>query len=425
MKHKGFFILLVLFLVFSVSPNVLAASEGTTKLPSIYGKSAITVDVSTGEIIYAKNVDKQMYPASTTKLLTALLLAENMKKTDKLKYTQNAKAQPADSLNVNFHPIGVDETMSGRDVMDGMLLYSANDLAYMIADNVSGNSLNFIDLMNDKVAKLRMTGTHFVTPNGLHNAEHYTTPYDMSILARAAFESPWVKEAMSKTQSTISTSKGTTFKLKNTNKLLGVDGCIAGKTGYTSLAGRCLVAFYERNGRQIMGVVLGAVNNPANTNVYSDMEKIINYSYNSQQTVLHANNAVIKTTTLNYEPLGLFGPKKTVTVPLVVKEDVSYYNNEANIKTLQENINLTSTSVSTLKENKSIGNLIVTEKGKIKTYKLYSMVSKEILFKYNIYIYLMAAGRFILFLIVLAFIVRTININKRKRRRRRRRRISH
>lgn len=260
MKNKRFFILIVLFLVSSMSLNVFAAASGvtttestTTNEPTIYGKAAITVDVATGEVIYAKNVDKQMYPASTTKLITALLLAENRAKTDRIKYTQSAKVQPADSLNVNLHPIGLNETMSSADVMDGLLMFSANDAAYMIADNISGNSSNFMKRMNNKAAQLKMTKTHFVTPNGLHDPDHYTTPYDMSILARAAFLNPWVKESMNKKQNTISTSKGTTFKIKNTNKLLGLNGCIGGKTGYTSKAGRCLVTFYERNGREIMG----------------------------------------------------------------------------------------------------------------------------------------------------------------------------
>ena len=417
LKRKRFFII-VLFLVFSMSLNVFAVSNKvTTTLPTIYGKAAITVDVATGEIIYAKNVDKQMYPASTTKLITALLLAENRQKTDELKYTQSAKSQPADSLNVNLHSIGLNETMSGTDVMDALLLYSANDAAYMIADNISGNSTNFMKMMNDKAAKLNMTGTHFVTPNGLHDPYHYTTPYDMSILARTAFLNPWVKESMSKKQNTLSTSKGTTFKVKNTNKLLGMDGCIAGKTGYTSLAGRCLVAFYERNGRQVMGVVMGSVYDARDSYVFSDMEKIINYSYYLQPTILHVTNSIIKTETLKYKPLGFFGPDKVVSVPLVAKQDVSYYNNEANEKDLKENITLNNIDLSSLKGNNSIGTLTLTEKGNVKTYKLYSNVSKESLAKNDIPIYLMAAGIFVLFLIGIASIVRTINLNKRKKRR--------
>lgn len=415
MKHKRVFII-VLFLVFSMSSNIFAAtSGGIANLLTIYGKAAITVDVASGEIIYAKNVDKQMYPASTTKLMTALLLAENREKADELKYTKSAKSQPADSLNVNFHPIGIDENMSSADVMDGLLMYSANDAAYMIADNISGNSTNFMKMMNEKAAKLKMTGTHFVTPNGLHRPDHYTTPYDMSILSRVAFLNPWVKASMSKKQNTISTSKGTTFKIENSNKNLGVDGCIAGKTGYTSKAGRCLVAFYERDGRQIMGVVMGSVYDASDTYVFNDMKKIIDYSYYLQKEVLHKNNSVIRTETLKYKPLGFFGPEKTVSVPLVAKEDISYYNNEANKKDLNESINLTSVDLSSLKGKKSIGNLKLTEKGKVKTYKLYSTVSKAVLIKNDIPIYLMAVGIVILFLIGIAVIIRIINLNKRKR----------
>ena len=426
MKHKRFFILIVLFLVFYMSSNTFAANSDvttnsalTTNLPKIYGKAAITVDVATGEIIYAKNVDKQMYPASTTKLMTALLLAENREKTDDIKYTQSAKSQPASSLNVNFHPIGLGENMSSADVMDALLLYSANDAAYMIADNISGDSTNFMKMMNDKAAKLNMSGTHFVTPNGIHRQDHYSTPYDMSILARTSFLNPWVKESMSKKQSTLSTSKGTIFKIENTNKLLGEDGCIAGKTGYTTPAGRCLVAFYIRNGREVMGVVMGSVMDARDTYVFNDMKKIIDYSYNLQPTVLHTNNDIIKTETVKYKPLGFFGPEKTVSVPLVAKEDVNYYNNEANKKDLQENINLTSIDLSSIEGKKSIGTLTLAEKGKVKTYKLYSTVSKATLIKNNIPIYLMAAGICILFLIGIAFIIR-INLNNRKSRRSRR-----
>jgi len=419
LKNKRFFIMIVLFLVFSINSNVFATdSNGTTNLPTIYGEAAITVDVATGEIIYAKNVDKQMYPASTTKLMTALLFAENRKKTDIIKYTQSGKSLPESTLNVDFHVIGLDETMSGSDVMDAMLLYSANDAACMIADNLSGNSTNFMKMMNDKVAKLKMTGTHFVTSNGLYDSEHYTTPYDMSILARVAFLNPWVKETMGKKQNIISTSKGTTFEIKNSNKLLGIDGCIGGKTGYISLAGRCLVTFYERNGRQIMGVILKSVKNPSDTYVFDDMEKIINYSYDLQKTVLHENNSLIKTETLKYKPLGFFGPEKTVSVPLVVKEEVSYYNNEANKKDLRENIKLTKIELSSLEGNKSIGTLTLTEKGKVKTYKLYSTVSKATLVKKDIPIYIVAIGIFILFLIGIGVIIRTINLKKRKKSRR-------
>ena len=418
MKHKKLSVLFVLFLVFLMSSTIFAASGTTTSLPTIYGKAAITVDVATGEVIYAKNVDNKMYPASITNIMTVLLFAQNKKKTDQIKYTQSAKAQPEYSLNVNLHPIGLDETMSGSDVMDGLLLYSGNDVAYMIADSVGGNAAGFIKKMNDKAAKLGMTGTHFVTANGLQDPNHYTTPYDMSILAKTAFSNQWVKESMGKKKSTIATSKGTTFMIENRNKILGVDGCIAGKTGYTSQAGECLVSLFQRDGRQIISVVMGSVYDANNTAVYNDTKKIINYSYSLKPTLLHASGSVLKTETLKYKPLLFFGPEKTVNVPIVVKEDISYYNNEANKKNLKEKVNLTKISASSLKADKSVGTLTLNEKGKIKSYKLYSTISKGTLAKDNMLLYLVIALVSILVLTGIILLIRKIRFRKRRRGRR-------
>ena len=259
MKQKKLSLLLVFIFIFSLKFNVFAAENNLKPEPQIYGKAAVTVDMETGEIIYVKDIDKQMYPASTTKLITALLLAENKNKLDKLVYTQGAKVQPTTSLNTNLHPIDVGETMSAADVMDGLLIYSGNDMAYVIADNVGKDEKDFANKMNDKIGKLGLKNTHFVTPNGLHDPNHYTTSYDLSVIARTAFKNDWIRETISKLKSTIKTSKGTTFIIENTNKLLGKDGCIGGKTGYTDPAGRCLVGIYERNGRKILGVVMNSV----------------------------------------------------------------------------------------------------------------------------------------------------------------------
>ena len=165
MKQKKLSLLLTFIFIFSLTFNVFAAENTSKSEPQIYGKAAITIDMETGEIIYAKDIDKQMYPASTTKLITALLLAENKNKSDKLTYTQGAKAQPADSLNINLHPIDVGETMSAADAMDGLLLYSGNDVAYMIADNIGKDEKDFANKMNEEINKLGLKNTHFITPN--------------------------------------------------------------------------------------------------------------------------------------------------------------------------------------------------------------------------------------------------------------------
>jgi D-alanyl-D-alanine carboxypeptidase len=395
----------------------MAATSDLNSEPQIYGKTAITVDMKTGEIIYAKDIDKQMYPASTTKLLTALLLAENKNKTDILKYTQDAKDQPEDSINLNLHSIDVGEGMTAADAMDGLLVFSGNDMAYMIAENVSKTAQDFVDKMNEEVKKLGLKNTHFANPNGLHDPNHYTTAYDLSVIARTAFQNPWVRESIGKQQSTIRTTKGTTFIIKNTNRNLGKDGCIGGKTGYTAAAGRCLVAFYNRNGREIMGVVMGSVYDQNDSFVFNDMKKIIDWSYAAKPSILHTANSVITTKSINYRPLVFVGPEKSINVPIVVKEDVKYYSNSFSKDNLKQTINLNNINISSLRGNNSIGTLTVTEKNMSKNYKLYANMSIASLIKDNLLIYgalfaviLVAAG-------IIGFTVKKIrDLTKRKKR---------
>ena len=119
----------------------------TQSLPEITAEAALTMDLETGEIIYCKDADSKRYPASTTKLLTGLLLAENKGKTDQLEFTKSAKEQPEYSLNINYmhNTMQVGDKVLADDIMKGLLLFSGNDTAYVIADNVSGDSKTFAD----------------------------------------------------------------------------------------------------------------------------------------------------------------------------------------------------------------------------------------------------------------------------------------
>lgn len=417
MKQKKLSLLLLLIFIFSLTFNVFAAENNLKPEPQIYGKAAIAIDMETGEIIYAKDIDKQMYPASTTKFITAMLLAENKKKSDKLTYTQGAKAQPAASLNTNLHPIDVGETMSAADAMDGLLLYSGNDVAYMIADNIGKDEKDFANKMNEEIGKLGLKNTHFITPNGLHDPNHYTTSYDLSVIARTAFKNDWVRETIAKQKSTIKTSKGTTFIVDNTNKLLGKDGCIGGKTGYTEAAGRCLVAIYERNGRKILGVVMNSVYDKNDTFVFDDMKKIIDWSYDAKPVTLHAKDSVLATKTIKYKPLGFIGPERSINVPIIVKEDVNYYDNQVNKTEIKEDLNLASINLSSLKGNNPIGTLGVKERNVSKEYKLYANVTNGSLMKNNLPIYVIAAVIVLAALGVIGFAIKKIlDIKRRKRR---------
>jgi len=403
--------LLLFALVFTLifSTTVFAA----VKPLDLIGKAAISVDIDTNEIIYTKNIDNKMYPASITKLITALLLADNKKSTDNLTYTASAKAQPAFSYNVNIHPIAIGDTMSADDVMDGLLLYSGNDIAYMIADNVGGNEVGFAKMMNAEAAKLGMKGSHFITPNGLDdkNDQHFTTPYDLTILGRAAFKNERIRASIAKKTSKIKSANGPEAVVENRNKLLGVDGNIGGKTGYTQKAGRCLVSIYERNGRHIIGVVMNSENDAKDTKVFEDMTKLINFSYAAKKDVLTKKNTAVKTVSVPYKVIPFIGPERTVNIPLESKEDVTAYTNDVKPEIIVKTDGINPWKLS---KDTSVGTLEFKQRDAKKSYKLYPMISKSTLIKDNIIIYSIVA---ILLVVVLALIVLLISSIRRRKNR--------
>ena len=318
--------------IFSPLTSSIKANAADTALPDINAQAAITMDYETGEIIYCKDADSKRYPASTTKLLTGLLLAENKQKSDEIEFTESAKLQPEYSLNINFmhNSMKVGDTMSADDVMKGLLLFSGNDTAYMVADNVAGNAQKFADMMNAKAKELGANNSHFVTANGLHDENHYTTAYDLSLITKAAFENDWEREVMQLSDAAIEIN-GAKVLLENRNLGLGKNGNIAGKTGLTNAAGGCLATVYEVNGRKLIGVVLKSrqVDN-ADMTKFNDMDSIMDYSYNVAKTTYKSSGDEVGTTELKYKSFGFFGPTKTISVPLKLTQDVKYYANSIN-----------------------------------------------------------------------------------------------
>jgi D-alanyl-D-alanine carboxypeptidase len=417
LKKKRMAAVVSLLLAIAINTNVAAAGTASgTSEPKIDGTAAITIDLQTNEIIYAKNIDSKRYPASTTKLLTSLLLAESKEKTDLLTYTASAKSQPEYSLNTNLKPIAVGETMSAKDAMLGLMLYSANDVAYMIADNVSGSSTAFMAKMNEKIASLNLKNTHFVTPNGLHDSNHYTTAYDLSVIGKTAYANEWVREAIGTEKATISTSGGAVMTVENRNKLLGQDGCLGGKTGYTSDAGKCLVAVYERNGRKILGVVLHSVYDAQDMAVFNDMKAIIDYSYAAKKTTLHAANSVIKTEKVSYKPLLFIGPEKTIDVPLISKTDIAYYANDINKAELKETFKFNNLTLSALSGSKSIATMTMTVRDSAQNFEIYSGLSLIDVLMANIFLYAGIIAGLILLIAVIILVIRNTRGRRNKRR---------
>lgn len=331
-------------------------------LPNIDAQAAITMDLETGEIIYCKDADSKRYPASTTKLLTGLIFAENKQKSDEIEFTQSAKEQPEYSLNINFmhNNMQVGDKMLADDVMKGLLLFSGNDTAYMIADSIAGSSSAFADLMNKKAKELGANNSNFVTANGLHDENHYTTAYDLSLITKAAFNNDWERETIELKEAYIDINNSR-FLLENRNLGLGKNGNIAGKTGLTNAAGGCLAAVYERDGRKMVGIVLKSrqVDN-ADMSKFNDMDAIMDYSYNATKETYKSSGEEVGTTDLEYKSFGFFGPKKTITVPLKLTQNVSYYKNDINDKESQITYNGTNSSAWSLLFNKNTNLTYVT-----------------------------------------------------------------
>lgn len=411
MKRTSISLLLASVIIFS---NFIGVKAAENPMPKIDGKAGITMDIDTGEIIYQNNIDDRYFPASTTKLLTALIFAENKNKTDEIKYTESAKMQPQDSIDKNLHKMQIGESMSAEDTMDALMLFSANDAANMMADSVSGNEQKFVELMNEKVNKLGLKNTHFVTANGLHDEQHYTTPYDLSVIAREAFKNEWVSESMQKKTSKITTSTGTVLLLDNRNKNLGINGCVGGKTGYTSQAGRSLVAFYNRDGRRLVGVVMKSVYDSTDSAVFNDMEKIIDWSYAQKPIALNKAGDTVKTETITYKPLKYFGPQKTINVPLTIKEDINYYDNAVNKKEVKEDFNINKLNIWSLSNDKPVGTITLKEREVSKEYKIYAAISSSDIVKANIVLYLgTGLACIIIILALLILLLKLKNVRRR------------
>lgn len=400
MKHKFLSTLISFSLIFSLSSTTFAATK-TTSDPNIVGQAAISIDADTGEVIYSKNPDQKIYPASTTKLLTALLLTKNKKPTDILSYSNSAEEQPEYSISKNIHPLTVGEKMSADTVMQGLLIYSGNDMAYVIASNILGKINDSTDetknsfsvLMNKEVQALGMKNTHFVTPNGLPDNNHYSTAYDMSKLAKVAFKNKWIYDTISKQKSVAYTEDNVKLPLTNTNKIIDPTQpvydktCIGGKTGSTLEAGKCLIALYNRNGKKIIGVVMKSQNDPKDLQVFKDMENLINYSYANLPTTLYKKNTVYSSVKLSYKPLKFFGPTKTVNVNLTLKNDIVYYKNKLN--DAEKSLKQSNLAINPWKLNSSspVETVTLSERGINKTYNLYPSVSTKDLINDNKLLY--------------------------------------
>lgn len=262
---------------YSVEEIVQTISNSTDNL-EISSGYAIAYDRSSKSAIWGKNENTQVPMASTTKIMTAIVLLENCKDLN----TEIEVCKEAASIGGSRLGLKTNDKITMNDLLYGLMLCSGNDAAIQISVSIGGSVENFAEMMNKKATDLNLSHTHFTSPHGLDNPNHYTTAYELALITDYALNIDKIAEVVS-TKSYTVTINGYSKEVSNTNELLGyLEGVNGVKTGFTNGAGRCLVTSVNRNNFNIIVVVLGANTKKIRT---KDSIKIINYIYENYELV--------------------------------------------------------------------------------------------------------------------------------------------
>lgn len=293
MKLKKFLSIILLIIILSISPVSLAYEEDETADDwdyvwldeavqevknsnelSILSRYAVVYDRSSGKVLWGKDENQKVPMASTTKIMTAIVMMENIG-IDRLNEEVTVSKEAATTIGSRLG-LGTGDKITYNDLLYGLMLCSGNDAAVQIAISTAGSVPQFAELMNQKAESLGLTNTHFITPHGLDRDEHYTTALELAKITDYALKNPKIAQVVSTREYTVRIN-GEVKVISNTNELLGyLEGVNGVKTGYTSKAGRCLVTSTSRDGFDIITVVLGADTRKIRT---QDSIKLIEYTY--------------------------------------------------------------------------------------------------------------------------------------------------
>lgn len=307
--------------------------------PDVTADSAIVMDINSGAILYGKQVDKKEYPASITKIMTALLALENGDlNADRVTFSEDC----INFLEYGDAHIGMQagEEISLNDAMYGMLLASANEVSYAIAENI-GNKLGigytgFIEKMTTRAQELGCENTHFMNANGLHDPNHYVSAKDMAMISAEAYKYEAFRNVIKTQQYTIPPTNlvGEQRTFQQNHKMIYegnqyyYDACTSGKTGYTDQARTTLVSYAEKNGMQLVCVVLRTRGGVA----YTDTQALFEYAFNNFQKVLLKNVETSKDFSKIPEDAYVILPKTASTDELMEKVEKTVSPAEDNKK---------------------------------------------------------------------------------------------
>ena len=337
---KKTLIIILLLLTFLQNITTVQAEN----LPSITSEAGILIDYDSGNVLFQKNMHEKLFPASTTKIMTALLTLENCKLTDKIVIDYDLGYVDGNSMFVKKG-----EEFTVEQVLRVMLIRSANDAALVLAKHISGSTEKFIDLMNERAKKLGATDTHFNNPNGLPDPNHYTSAYDLALIAKQAMKYDKFREIVKTTMVTIPPTLQTPEQriFRNSNKFLWasktpmsykgkivpvkydiIDGI---KTGYTVVAKQCLVSSAKKNGFRVISVILKC----DGYDIYSNSRTLIDYGFDnfSSHQILDKGK-ILGTKDLKYtkEKVLKYSPEKDYSVVLNNSENKSAITTKVKIK---------------------------------------------------------------------------------------------
>jgi serine-type D-Ala-D-Ala carboxypeptidase (penicillin-binding protein 5/6) len=242
MKKRFFIVILLIITLFNL--YTLSFADSTIPNPDfqIYSSGSVLMDASTGKILIQKDMNKQLYPASTTKILTAIIAIEKLDLSSTLTASRSAVMSiPSGYSNAG---IKVGESLNVNDLLEMFLIHSANEVGYIFAEEISGNIENFANLMNQKATELGCINTHFTNPSGIHDINHYSTAYDMALIARYCMKNETFRNIVNKKSCKFSATDLYPEEryFKNTNSLLDPSNryyyeyAIGIKTGFTTQA---------------------------------------------------------------------------------------------------------------------------------------------------------------------------------------------
>lgn len=294
LKKLLFPFLVLGFLLLPVS-SIFASSEK----PNLASESAFLMDNKTGKILYAKEENKRMYPASTTKILTAILTLENCTLEEMVTVSYSASTSIPEGYSSAF--LQVEEQLTVEQLLELLLVHSANDAANVLAEHIGGSIESFVSMMNTKINELGLSHTHFTNAFGMHDENHYTTAHDLAIMMQYCMKNETFRKISGKASCAIpATNKYGTRRYTSTNELIVPNNpyhypsLTCGKTGYTSQAGGCLVSCSYQDNLELICVVLGGKTPTSSSSRFTETKKLYQYGYENYKikTLLHANDMV-------------------------------------------------------------------------------------------------------------------------------------